>query len=317
MKIIFMGTPEFACPSLSTLIESKYDIVGVITRPDRPRGRGMKVCFSPVKELSLRNNLNLYQPANINEPESIKFLKSLPCGLVAIVAFSQILSREILELPEYGCINLHASLLPKYRGASPISAAILTGEEKTGVTTFYLGEGVDSGDIILQKAETIRKDDTTATLGKRLAEVGAELLIETIAKIERREAPRMPQEKGKTTYAPKLKKTNGLIDWGETTSQIERLIRAVDPWPGAYTHFAGKLLKVWKAEEITNPKSPIANHKLQKGKVVNITKEGMTVACGEGLLLIKEVQPSGKRKMDASSFSSGYRVKEGSILGGE
>ena len=231
MRIVFMGTPEFACSSLLSLIRSKHDIVGVITQPDRRKGRGMEVSFSPVKELSLKNNLNIYQPLNINDPEFINFLRKISPDLIVIVAFGRILSKELLKLPKYRCINLHPSLLPKYRGAAPIPWAILAGEEKTGVTTFYLSEEVDSGDIILQREEKIREDDTTATLSRRLAETGAELLIETIDKIEAKKALKIPQDEEKATYAPRLKKENGLIDWKRSASQIERLIPAMYPWP--------------------------------------------------------------------------------------
>lgn len=317
MRIVFMGTPEFACSSLLTLIESKHNIVGVITQPDRRKGRGMKISLSPVKELALGNNLDIYQPSNINNPEFIDLLRKISPDLIAIVAFGQILSKEILELPKQGCINLHASLLPKYRGAAPIPWAILAGEEKSGVTTFYLSEKVDGGDTILQREEKIREDDTTATLSKRLAQTGAELLIETIDKIERKEAPKISQAKEKVTYAPRLKKEDGLIDWKKSASRVERLVRAMDPWPGAFTHFAGKLLKIWKAEKIAYRISHIADRKFQPGEVADITKEGMVVACGEGFLLVKEVQPPGKKRMSASSFSSGYRIKTGDILGGE
>ena len=309
MRTVFMGTPDFACPSLSALIESRHDIVGVITQPDRRRGRGMKISFSPVKELALGNDLNIYQPADINAPEFIGLLEKISPDLIVIVAFGQILSKEILELPKYGCINLHASLLPKYRGAAPIPWTILAGEEETGVTTFYLSEEVDSGDIILQREEKIREDDTAATLSKRLAEIGAELLIESIDKIERKEAPRFPQDRERATYAPRLKKEDGLIDWEKPASQIERLVRAMDPWPGAYTYLEEKLLKIWGAKEL-----PITNYQ-RPGEIAKITKEGMIVACGEGFLLIKEVQPPGKKRMSASSFASGYRIKIGTILG--
>ncbi len=314
MKIIFMGTPDFACPSLLTLIESKHNIVGVITQPDRRKGRGMKISLSPVKELALGNNLNIYQPSNINDPEFIDLLRKISPDLVAIVAFGQILSKEILELPKYGCINLHASLLPKYRGAAPIPWAILAGEEKTGVTTFYLSEEVDGGDTILQREEGIRENDTTVTLSKRLADMGTELLIETIDKIERQEAPRISQDKEKATYAPRLKKEDGFIDWKKSASRIERFVRAMDPRPGAFTHLAGKLLKIWKAEEIQDTRHKIQDTK-SSGQIVDITKEGMVVACGEGFSLVKEVQPPGKKRMSASSFSSGYRIKTGDILG--
>ena len=331
MKIIFMGTPDFACPPLLTLIKSKHDIVGVVTQPDRRKGRGMKISFSPIKELSLRNNLNIYQPSNINDPEFIDLLRKISPDLIAIVAFGQILSKEILRLPEYGCINLHPSLLPKYRGAAPIPWAIFTGEEKTGVTTFYLSEKVDSGDIILQREEKIREDDTTATLSKRLAKVGSELLMETIDKIEKKEAARIPQDKEKATYASRLKKEDGLIDWKKSAPQIERLVRAMDPRPGAYTYVQGpsahlaktdgrtkvqSQLKIWKAEVISDVRYQISDIR-QPGEVVEIIKEGMVVACGEGFSLVKEVQPPGKKRMSASSFSSGYRIKTGSILGVE
>ncbi len=316
MKIIFMGTPEFACLPLLALIKSKHDIVGVITQPDRRKGRGMKISSPPVKDLALRNDLNIYQPSNVNDPEFIDLLRKISPDLIAIVAFGQILSKEILRLPEYGCINLHPSLLPKYRGAAPIPWAIFTGEEKTGVTTFYLSEKVDSGDIILQREEKIREDDTTATLSKRLAKIGSELLMETIDKIEKKEAARIPQDKEKATYAPRLKKEDGLIDWKKSAPQIERLVRAMDPWPGAYTYLAEKLLKIWRAEEASGFRLQASGSK-KLGEIIEIIKEGMVIACGEGLLLIKEVQPSGKKRMSASSFASGYRIKRGSILGSE
>jgi len=314
VKIVFIGTPEFACSPLLSLIKSKHDIVGVITQPDRKKGRGMKISLSPVKELALGNNLNIYQPSNINDPEFIDLLRKISPDLIAIVAFGQILSKEILGLPKYGCINLHASLLPKYRGAAPIPWAVLAGEEKTGVTTFYLSEEVDGGDTILQREEGIRENDTTITLSERLAEMGAKLLIETIDKIERKEAPRISQNKEKATYAPRLKKEDGLIDWKRSAFQIERLIRAMNPWPGAFTHLAGKLVKIWKAEAISGLR-PQASGSKNPGEVVDIVKEGMVVACGEGFLLVKEVQPPGKKRMSASSFSSGYRIKTGDILG--
>jgi len=316
MKILFMGTPEFACSPLLALIKSRHDIIGVVTQPDRRKGRGMKISFSPVKELSLRTNLNIYQPSNINDPEFINLLREISPDLIVIVAFGQILSKEILKLPKYGCINLHPSLLPKYRGAAPIPWAILAGEEKTGVTTFYLSEEVDGGDTILQREEKIREDDTIATLSKRLAETGAELLIETIDKIEKKEAPRIPQDREKATYAPRLKKEDGLIDWKKSASQIERLVRAMNPWPGAHTYLKEKPLKIWRAEElpITNYQLPITQ---KPGKVADITKEGLVVVCGERFLLVKEVQPPDKKRMSASSFSSGYRIKTGDILGGE
>ncbi len=328
MEIIFMGTPEFACFPLLALIKSRHNIVGVVTQPDRRKGRGMKISFSPIKELALRNNLNIYQPSNINDPEFIGLLRKISPDLIAIVAFGQILSKEILRLPKYGCINLHPSLLPKYRGAAPIPWAILDGEEKTGVTTFYLSAEVDGGDIILQREERIREDDITFTLSKRLAEIGAELVIETIDKIERKEALRIPQNEEKATYAPRLKKEDGLIDWKRSTSQIERLIRAMDPWPGAYTYAQSpsaqlaktvgrtkvpSQLKVWKAEEASGLR-PQASGSRNPGEIAEITKEGMVVVCGKGLLLIKEVQPPGKKRMNASSFASGYRIKTGDIL---
>jgi methionyl-tRNA formyltransferase len=273
MKIIFMGTPDFACPSLLSLIRSKYDIVGVITQPDRKRGRGMEVSFSPVKELSLKSNLNIYQPLNINDPEFINFLRKISPDLIVIVAFGRILSEEVLRLARYGCINLHPSLLPKYRGAAPIPWAILAGEERSGVTTFYLSEKVD-----------------------------------------------ISQDKEKATYAPRLKKEDGLIDWKKSASQIERLIRAMNPWPGAYTYIEVKSknekvkMKIWKVGVISDVRYQMSDIR-QPGKVADITKEGRVIACGEGFLLVKEVQPPGKKRMSASSFASGYRIKKGSILG--
>jgi methionyl-tRNA formyltransferase len=308
-----MGTPEFACRALLALIESKYDIAGVVTRPDKPRGRGMKISFSPVKELALKNNLNIYQPQKLDTPEFIDILKKISPDLIAIVAFGRIIPKEILELPKYGCINLHPSLLPKYRGASPIPAAILVGDKKTGVTTFYVNEKLDSGDIILQQEEKIAEDDTSATLAARLAQSGAELLIETIAKIEGNQVVRISQEDSEATHTSKLKKEDGFIDWKESALQIARVVRAMDPWPGAYTYFAGRLVKIWGAEVSSGDNQQLSGSS-KPGEVVKVTKEGIIVACGEGFLLVRELQPAGKGRMDSLSFAAGYRVKEGSIL---
>lgn len=308
MNILFLGTPEFAVPSLEVV---KDKITGVVTHPDRPAGRHLKVSSPSVKITAQKYNLPVYQPERVSSPEFINELKKMSVDLIITVAFGEILSEEVLNIPKLGSINLHASLLPKYRGAAPIAWALINGEKITGVTTFWLNECMDKGDIIMQKEIDILPDDTRGTLEKRLAEAGSELLLETInsgTKIM------IPQDETKATYAPKLKKEDGKIDWAENAVTIHNKIRAMNPWPGAYTFFKNKRLEVWTSSVVaegSGQSSPKSKERDKPGTVVLLNKDGIGVATGGGMLLIKELQIEGKKRTKAEDFVRGYRINEG------
>ncbi len=310
MRIVFIGTPEFAIPSLQNLIESDEEIIAVITQPDRPKGRSRKIAPPPVKELALRHNLFLLQPEDANSHQTIAALRQLKPDLIAVVAYGQILSSKILEIPRCGCINVHASLLPKYRGAAPIQWAIIKGEKTTGVTTMLMDEGMDTGDILLQKSISIEDSDTAATLHDKLAVIGGNLLIETITGLKKGKLVPIPQDNSKASYAPMLTKEDGKIDWTGTAEDIHNRIRGTYPWPGAYTFFNGKRVKILGSEVWDTKK-----HGDTPGRVWGILKDGFIVECGKGRLLITQIQPSGRKAMRTSDFVNGYNVTEGCILG--
>lgn len=301
MKILFLGTPEFAVPSLEILADR---LVGVVTHPDRPKGRHLKVSPPPVKSAAEKYNLPIHQPGRVSSPEFIAELKKIAPDLIVTVAFGEILSKEVLEIPKIGCINLHASLLPKYRGAAPIAWALMNGESVTGLTTFWLEEQLDSGDIIFQKEVQITADDTRGRLEKRLAEAGSKLLLETVNKGME---IRIPQDESQATYAPKLKKEDGHIDWKQSAAKIHNKIRAMNPRPGAYTFMKGKRVEIWT--------SAIAEGKGEPGIVVFLNEQGIGVSAGEGVLLIKELQVEGKKRIPAVDFIHGYRINEGLKFG--
>lgn len=310
MRIVFMGTPEFAIPSLQNLIESDEEIIAVITQPDRPKGRSRKITPPPVKKLALQHNLFLLQPEDVNSHQTIAILRQLKPDLITVVAYGQILSSEILEIPLYGCINVHASLLPSYRGAAPIQWAIIKGEKTTGVTTMLMDEGMDTGDILLQKSISIEESDTAATLHDKLAVLGGNLLIETITRLKKGKLIPTPQDDSKASYAPMLTKEDGKIEWTRTSEEIHNLIRGTYPWPGAYTFFNGKRVKILGSEVYDTKKRGDT-----PGRVWGIVKDGFIVECGKGRLLITQIQPSGKKPLWASDFVNGYNVTEGCILG--
>ncbi len=311
-RVIFMGTPDFAVPSLAALIEAKYEVVAVVTQPDAPAGRGRQLKPSPVKMLALQHGLNVMQPASLKPPEVVEALRALEPDVIVVAAFGQILRRDVLDLPKHHCLNVHASLLPRWRGASPISAAIAAGDAITGITIMLMEVGLDSGPILAQREEPIRPDDTTGTLGERLARIGASLLAETLPKWLAGEIVPRPQDESLVTLAGRLKKEDGRLDWSRDAAALERHVRAMSPWPSAFTMWRGRQLKVLRAELAALEHK----NKLPNGAVL-VNRNHVYVQCGDGMALrLVEVQLEGKRAMDADAFARGHPDLAGSILGG-
>ncbi|MGB9840198.1 methionyl-tRNA formyltransferase [Thermovenabulum sp.] len=309
MKIIFMGTPQFAVPSLNVLLENKYDVIAVVTQPDKPKGRKQILTPPEVKVQALKFNIPVLQPEKVKQPDIVKKLEELKPDLIVVVAFGQILPQSILKIPAIGCINVHASLLPKYRGAAPIQWAIINGERETGVTIMWMDEGMDTGDIFLQEKIVIEDNWTSEDLSIRLSKLGADLLLKSIKEIERGNLLRTPQEDKKATYAPILKKEHGLIYWNKSAKEIYNLIRGTYPWPGAYTFFKGQEIKVWKAQHREDQNE-------KPGKIIKILKnEGILVGTGDGTLLITELQESGGKRMKAWDYVIGHPMSEGDEFG--
>jgi methionyl-tRNA formyltransferase len=304
LPIIFFGTPEFAIPSLKALIEAGEEISLVVTQPDRIKGRGHKLTPPPVKIMALQHGIEVIQPLSLSDKGLVEKLSSLKPEFIIVVAYGRILPPSILNIPSSGCINLHASLLPKYRGAAPVQWAIIKGEESTGVTTMLMDEGLDSGPVFLQREVEINKDDNAESLSKRLSEIGASLLIETIRGIRKGVLKPRPQE-GEPTYAPPLKKEDGNIDWNKEAIEISNLIRGTYPWPGAYCSIAGERVRIEKAR-------PVSASQSRPGIIEKVTKEELLVGTGHGLLSIIEIQPSGRSVMTVRAFLQGRRVIEGS-----
>ena len=303
MRLVFCGTPDFAVPTLEKLIEAGHDVCLVLTRPDKPKGRSGALAPSPVKECALSHGIEVYQPANMRGDDTYEKLKNTGADAIIVAAYGVIIPKRVLELPKYGCINVHASLLPAYRGAAPIQWAVIDGLEETGTTIMQMGEGLDTGDIIAQEKITIEKDETGGSLFDRLAEQGAALLVKTLDNID--SIKRTPQpEKSTTDYARMIKKEDGLIDWSRPAKAIECQVRGMDPWPSAYTHVNGKTLKVWKAEVREDESDAPA------GTVLKSDKE-LVVKAGTDALSLKEVQLEGKKRMKAEDFLRGYRISEG------
>jgi len=311
MNLIFCGTPQFAVPTLERLVAEKFPIQLVITNPDEPRGRGHKVQPSPVKDSALRHGLPIYQPAKLRTEEARNFISQHRPDAIVIVAYGHIVPQWMIDLPPYGCINLHASLLPKYRGAAPIAWAIIQGEKETGVTTMKIDAGMDTGEILLERREPIRDDDTTETLSQRLSVIGAELMVETLRKLERGEIVPRPQDTRFATLAPRLKKEDGLIDWSRPADEIARRVRGLVPWPGAYAFFRGKQLHIWRAEPV-----PAADETGIAPGTLLLDGGRLAVACGAGtMLVLHEVQLEGRKRLAARDFVNGARVQSGEKLG--
>jgi len=299
MRIVFMGTPEFARKSLERLYNDGHDIAGVFTRPDKPRSRGMKLSYSPVKELALKQGSTVYQPSKL----SAELFENIDCDLIAVVAYGKLLPKEILEIPAFGCINIHGSLLPKYRGAAPVQHAILNCEKETGVTSMYLSEGMDAGDIMYTRTTQIGEDETAGELSERLGVLGAELLSFTIDMIGRGEVASSPQNHNEATFAPLLTKEMSPIDWSKSACEIKGKVRSLIPWPVATTELGGKVLRVFSVDITANQTS------LTPGAVIPYSKSGLEIACGDGTVIIKELQAPGGRIMSAADYLRGNTIE--------
>lgn len=310
MRIVFMGTAEFGLLSLEKLLQSTHSVEAVVTGPDRPKGRGLKRAPSPIKVFALDKGLMILQPESLKEGEFIATLRRFDPDLFVVVAF-RILPREVFEIPSKGTINLHASLLPKYRGAAPIQWAIIKGETKTGVTTFFIDERIDTGHLIMQREVEIGEDETAGQLHDRLALTGAELLTETVEQIALGRAVRTPQKDEEATPAPKLKKEDGRIDWSKSAEDIRNHIRGMNPFPGAYSELNGRKIKIYKASFVVQN----GVEETTPGEVVKTDdKEGFVVSTGKGFLSLLEVQPEGKRRMSGPEFVRGYRINIGDVF---
>ncbi len=309
LNILFMGTPDFAVKSLDILIKNKYNIGTVITQPDRPKGRGKKLQPPPVKLRALEEGINVFQPERVKSIEAIEFLKDLNPDIIIVVAYGQILSKEVLELPDLGCINVHASLLPKYRGAAPINWCIIKGEKESGVTTMYMDEGLDTGDILLQESIGIGPHESAGQLHDRLAVIGAELLIKTLKDLNRNSLNRKTQEHSAATYAPPLDKDAGRINWNRDAQEIYNLIRGTDPWPGCYTLYRRRRMKIWAAKVLSD------GNRGAPGEILEIEKEGLVVQTGGGKLLITEIQMPSSRRMSVEEYLRGNPINIYSVLG--
>lgn len=308
LKVIFMGTPDFAVPCLKKLHEH-HDIIAVITQPDRRRGRGQKVIYSPVKEFALQANLNILQPEKIKTMEFENILENMYPDLIVVVAFGQILSKRILDIPPLGCINVHASLLPLYRGAAPIHWSVINGEAKTGVTTMFMDVGLDTGDMLLKQEICIADGDNTGRIHDRLMQLGAETLINTIDMLQTGTFHRIKQDENKATYAPLLTKDLEKIRWSVEASKIHNLIRGLSPWPGCYCINNESILKVWQSRVVDE-----TTHRDNPGTVVKFTEKGFVVATKQGLIEIIEVQPANKRRMMAKDYINGHGINIGDVL---
>jgi methionyl-tRNA formyltransferase len=308
MNIVFMGTPEFALPTLKALHHSSHSIQAVITQADKPKGRGQKLIFSPIKQYALDSKLPILQPKTVNEPEFIESLKKNRPDIVIVVAFGQILSENFLKIPIQFCVNLHSSLLPKYRGAAPIHRAILNGDNKSGVTTMIMDKGMDTGDILLMQETPINEIDNAQTLHDTLSKLGGTLVLETIKRLEQNTLLPVPQDHNQATYAAKLKKEEGLIRWELPATTLSNQVRGLTPWPGTYTLLNKKRLRIIKVQVDKGTLDDIP------GKVARVTDLGIEVGTGKGRLVINELQPEGKKSMSAKSFLAGHKIKQGTLF---
>ena len=311
MNIVFMGTPDFAVGTLAAIADAGYPVTGVVTQPDRPRGRNKELTPGPVKAEALRRGLLVYQPARLRGEEPVEAIRKMKPDLIVVAAFGQIIPGEILEMPRFGCVNVHASLLPAYRGAAPIQRAILDGCEESGVTIMQMNAGLDTGDIIARRAVPITKETTGGSLFDALAAEGAKLLIETLPSIENGTAVRTPQPAESTTpYAAMISKADGKIDWGKSGEEIERLIRAMNPWPSAWTILDGKVLKIWRARV---EKPELEGTDATCGRIVRQDARGFYIQTGQGILVPEEVQLEGRKRMTAAEFLRGFVIRNNTL----
>ncbi len=311
MDVLFMGTPEFAAPTLQALLDSRHDLRAVVTQPDKPAGRGRRLSAPKVKQLALAHEIPCLQPTALNDPTVEDALSALEPEVIVVAAYGKILPPSILNIPPMGCINVHASLLPKYRGAAPIQWAIINGETETGITIMLMDEEMDHGPILLQRPVPILPDETAGELHDRLAALGPPCLLEALEGLEAGSLTPRTQDHAEATYAPMLSKEDGRLDWSEPAERVVNRVRGVTPWPGATTSLGGEPIKVWRASASSAEASG------RPGEVVAVGEDGLTVACGRGVLRIEELQVAGRRRMAATSFLRGYPVAPGTILGGQ
>ena len=308
MRVIFMGTPDFSVGTLEALVQAGHEVVLAVTQPDKPKGRGGKMQYTPVKEKALEYDIPVFQPVKVREKSCVEKLDSYKADVMVVVAFGQILPREILELTPYGCIIVHASLLPKYRGAAPIQWSIMDGETVTGVTTMQMDEGLDTGDMLLKTEVPLEPDETGGSLHDKLSAAGAKLCVETLKALEEKTVTPEKQGETPTKYARMLDKELGKIDWTKDAASIERLVRGLNPWPSAYTSWEGKTMKIWSAEVVDR------ESKAPCGTVAEVTKTDFSVQTGKGLLKVTELQIPGKKRMAADAFLRGYKMETGTLL---
>ncbi|MCI5870202.1 MAG: methionyl-tRNA formyltransferase [Dorea sp.] len=311
MKVIFMGTPDFSVGTLKALVEAGHEVVLAVTQPDKPKGRGGKMQYPPVKETALELGIPVFQPKKVRDPECIEELRKYHADIMVVIAFGQILPKEILEMTPYGCVNVHASLLPAYRGAAPIQWAVINGEKVSGVTTMQMDEGLDTGDMIMKTEIVLDEKETGGSLHDKLAESGAKLCVQTLKALEDKTATWEKQGESPTAYARMLDKKLGDIDWSQEAVSIERLIRGLNPWPSAYTGWNGKVMKIWEAEVIEE------DTKEEYGMIVRVEKDGFCVQTGSGLLKVLALQIPGKKRMEADAFLRGYQIEKGTRFSSE
>ena len=315
MKIVYMGTPDFAVAPLEAILKAGHEVSAVVTQPDKQKGRGKEVQMTPVKECALQHGIPVFQPVKIKEKEAVEQLSSYPADIFVVAAFGQILSEEILNMPRFGCINIHASLLPAYRGAAPIQWVILNGEKETGVTIQQMEKGLDTGDMLLKTVVPIDAKETGESLHDKLMEAGAWLVVDALSKIEKGEVIPQKQDDERSSYASKLTKSMGRINWEKDAKELERLVRGLNSWPSAYTFYRGKTLKIWEADVIEELED--GKYKNQPGCVAGVEKDYFDVATGKGILRIRSLQLEGKRRMTVREFLAGYEIAPGMMLGGE
>lgn len=308
MKIIFMGTPDFSVPALNALAEQGHQMLAVVTQPDKPRGRGKAVQMTPVKEAALELGIAVYQPVKVREEGFLRQIEAMKPEVIVVAAFGQILPQRLLDIPKYGCINIHASLLPKYRGAAPIQWVIIDGEKETGITTMQMNAGLDTGDMLEKLVVPLDPEETGGSLHDKLSAAGGKLILSTLDKLEKGQLVPVPQTEENTCYAKMLDKALGNIDWNQDAERIERLIRGLNPWPSAYTGLEGKTLKLWQAKVVE------ADYAGEPGQVVKAGKNELFIKTGKGILSVLSLQLEGKKRMDTGAFLRGYPVSEGTIL---
>ncbi len=309
MKIVFMGTPDFAVPSLDILVKNGYEVAAVVTQPDKPKGRGNKLTPPPVKEYALNNNIPVLQPEKVKTGTFAQQLREIAPDLLVTVAYGRILPQEVLDIPPYGCVNVHGSLLPKYRGAAPIQWSVINGDSITGITTMYTDIGMDTGDMLLKREVEIGINETAGELHDKLSIIGAEVLLETLKELEKRTLVRIPQPADEATYVTMISKETGRIDWSKTMEQIHNLVRGTDPWPGAYTFYKGERMRVWKTEYSNIEKAS------KPGEIIEVKKEGILVGTGKGNIMLKEIQFDSGKRLKVEQYLAGHSIDKGELLG--